>query len=313
MRSIRARTLPATLILLLAALQIVPLRAAGASVDQSIEVGGLRRTFVLHVPPALAAGTAAPLVFVLHGGGGAGRQIERETRFSDLADRTGFIVVYPDGIDRSWNDGRGDPQIGAQREHVDDVAFIAALITSLSQRYRIDARRVYSTGISNGGFMSQLLAARLSSRIAAIAPVAGGMGPAVLASLRPEQPVSVLMINGTADRLVPYAGGRVARNRGATAPIVDIVQKWVAVNRCAADPANSTLPDIDAADGSRVKVTTYSPCGERTEVVLYTIDGGGHTWPGGSQYLPRALIGPVNRDINATDVIWKFFAGHPRP
>jgi polyhydroxybutyrate depolymerase len=256
--------------------------AQAASVDQTIEVGGIRRTYVLHVPPALPAAAALPLVFVLHGGGGAGRQIERETRFSDLADRYGFIAVYPDGVDRSWNDGRGDPQIGAQRANIDDVAFIAALIASLSQRYRIDGSRVYATGISNGGFMSQLLAARLSARIAAIAPVAAGMGPAVLASLRPEQPVSVLMINGTADRLVPFEGGPVARNRGATAPVPEIVQKWAEVDRCAATPATSALPDVDPADGSRVKVTTYSPCAQRTEVVLYTIDGGGHTWPGGS-------------------------------
>ncbi|MGH2830019.1 MAG: extracellular catalytic domain type 1 short-chain-length polyhydroxyalkanoate depolymerase [Actinomycetota bacterium] len=313
------RVSPARIRSVLAALAAAAVAAAAvpsvsaASVDQTIEVGGIRRTYVLHVPAALPANAAVPLVFVLHGGGGAGRQIERETRFSDLADRNGFIAIYPDGIDRSWNDGRGDPQIGAQRANIDDVAFIAALIEALSQRYRIDPRRVYSTGISNGGFMSQLLAARLSGRIAAIAPVAGGMGPAVLASLRPEQPVSVLMINGTADRLVPYAGGPVARNRGATAPVPEIVQKWAEVDRCAANPPTAALPDVDPADGSRVKVTTYSPCAQRTEVVLYTIDGGGHTWPGGSQYLPRLIVGPVNRDINASEVIWKFFADHPRP
>lgn len=313
MRSIRARTFPTALILALVAVQTVPVRAAGASVDQSIEVGGLRRTFVLHVPPALPPNAAVPLVFVLHGGGGAGRQIERATRFSDLADRSGFITVYPDGIDRSWNDGRGDPKIGAQRANIDDVAFISAVITSLSQRYRIDATRVYSTGISNGGFMSQLLAARLSTRIVAIAPVAGGMGPAVGASLKPEQPVSVLMINGTADTLVPFAGGPVARNRGATMSMPDIVAKWVAANRCAGEPAIASLPDKDPADGSRITSTTYSSCAQRTEVILYTVVGGGHTWPGGSQYLPRVLVGPVNRDIDASEVIWTFFANHPRP
>lgn len=313
MRSIRARTFPAALILLLTALQIVPARAEGASVDQAIDVGGLRRTFVLHVPSPLPANAAVPLVLVLHGGGGAGRQIERATRFSDLADRYGFIAVYPDGIDNSWNDGRGDPKIGAQRENIDDVAFISALITSLAQRYRIDSKRVYATGISNGGFMSQLLAARLSSRIVAIAPVAAGLGPAVAASLRPEQPVSVLMINGTADPLVPFAGGPVARNRGATIGTLEIVQKWVTVNRCAAEPATTYLPDIAPSDRTRVKVTAYSGCSQRTEVILYTIEGGGHTWPGGSQYLPRVLIGPVSRDLNASEVIWTFFASHPRP
>lgn len=285
----------------------------GASVDQTIDVGGVRRTYILHVPPAVPANAAVPLVFILHGGGGTGRQIERATGFDDLADRHGFIAVYPDGVGRSWNDGRGDPQITAQRENIDDVAFIAALIDSLSQRYRIDGKRVYAAGISNGGFMSQLLAARLSSRIVAIAPVAAGMGPSVAAALRPDQPVSVLVINGTADPLVPYGGGPVARNRGTTIPTADIIAKWAAVDRCTAAPVVTNLPDVDTTDRSKVKVTTYSGCAQRTEVVLYTVEGGGHTWPGGSQYLPAAVIGPVNRDIDATDVIWKFFASHPSP
>ncbi len=299
-------------VLALATVGVSASHTQGASIDQAIDVGGIRRTYVLHVPPALPS-TAVPLVFILHGGGGTGRQIERATRFSDIADRAGFIAVYPDGIGRSWNDGRGDPHITAQRERIDDVAFIAALIGALSQRYRVDSRRVYVTGISNGGFMSQLLAARLSSRIVAIAPVAAGMGPTVAASLRPDQPVSVLVINGTADPLVPYGGGPVARNRGTTIPTEEIIMKWAAANRCAAAPASTYLPDVDATDRSRIKVTTYAGCAQRTEVVLYTIEGGGHTWPGGTQYLPARLIGPVNRDIDATDVIWKFFANHPRP
>lgn len=300
-------------VLALAIVSLTSPPAQGASVDQAIDIGGMRRTYVLHVPPALPGTTAVPLVFALHGGGGTGRQIERATRFSDVADRAGFIAVYPDGVGRSWNDGRGDPHITAQRERIDDVAFIAALIGALSQRYRIDSRRVYVTGISNGGFMAQLLAARLSDRIVAIAPVAAGMGPSVAASLRPDQPVSVLVINGTADPLVPYGGGSVARDRGTTIPTEEIVTNWAAANRCTAAPASTYLPDLNAADLSRVKVTTYSGCAQRTEVVLYTIEGGGHTWPGGDQYLPPGLIGLVNRDIDATDVIWKFFASHPRP
>lgn len=290
-----------------------PAPVSAASVEESIGVGGVWRTYVLHVPPTLPASTPVPLLLMLHGGGGTGRQMERLAGFSQLADRAGSIAVYPDGVGRSWNDGRGDPHITAQRERIDDVAFIAALIGALSQRYRIDSRRVYVTGISNGGFMAQLLAARLSSRVVAIAPVAAGMGPSVAASLHPEQPVSVLVMNGTADPLVPYGGGPVARDRGATIPTSEIVSKWAAVNRCAGNPTTVSLPDGNSADGSRVKVTTYSACAQRTEVVLYTIEGGGHTWPGGAQYLPARLIGPVNRDIDATEVIWRFFASHPRP
>ncbi|MDQ7842789.1 MAG: PHB depolymerase family esterase [Armatimonadota bacterium] len=286
--------------------------ATGASVSRTIDIGGVRRTFLLYVPPALPAGRAVPLVFVLHGGGGTGRRMER-FGFNVLADRHGFLVVYPDAWERNWNDGRGDPHIRAQAEGIDDVGFIAALITRLSTEYPVDPRRVFSTGISNGGFMSQLLAARLSSRLAAIAPVAAGMAPAVAASLHPERPVSVLVINGTDDPLVPYEGGPVARNRGETISTEEIIRKWAAANRCPGPPEVSALPETAPTDGTRVKRTAYTACAEQTAVVLYTIEGGGHTWPGGPQYLPRAIVGRVSREINATEVIWQFFAAHPRP
>jgi len=287
--------------------------ASGASITRTIDVGGLRRTFILHVPPSIPAGRAVPLVFALHGGGGAGRQMDRFTGFSAQADRHGFLVVYPDAWERNWNDGRGDPNIRSQAEGIDDVGFISALITLLSREYPIDPGRIFATGISNGGFMSQLLAARLSERIAAIAPVAAGMGPAVAASLRPSVPVSVLVMNGTDDPLVPYEGGPVARNRGQTIATDEIIRKWVAANRCAEGPEVIQLPDTDPADGTRVRKTAYTSCAQQSAVVLYTIEGGGHTWPGGVQYLPRAMVGRVSRDINATDVIWQFFASHPRP
>ncbi len=290
-----------------------PAPAEGASVSRSIEASDLRRTFVLHVPPSLRAGVPAALVFVLHGGGGTGWGMERSTGFSLMADRYGFIAVYPDAVERNWNDGRGDLQIRSQREGIDDVGFISAVITLLSREYRIDPRRVFATGISNGGFMSQMLAARLADRIAAIAPVSAGMGPAVAASLQPSVPVSVLVMNGTADPLVPYNGGPVVRNRGDTISTDEIVRKWVTANHCTGNPMVSQLPDTDPSDGTRVTKTAYLECAQRSVVVLYRIEGGGHTWPGGRQYLPRAIVGRVSRDINANDAIWSFFASHPRP
>jgi len=235
------------------------------------------------------------------------------TGFNALADRHGFIVVYPDAFERNWNDGRGDPTIRSQAEGIDDVGFIAALITRLSKEYPIDPGRIFSTGISNGGFMSQLLAARLSSRLAAIAPVAAGMAPSVAAALRPERAVSVLVMNGTDDPLVPYGGGAVARHRGETVSTDEIIRGWVAANRCTGAPEVVRLPDVAPMDGTRVKKTAYPTCAEQTAVVLYTIEGGGHTWPGGPQYLPRSIVGRVSRDINASEVIWQFFASHPRP
>ena len=303
-----------TVVMVSAALawQAVSPRALGASVRRTIHTGALRRTFVLHTPPSVGAMSSVPLVFALHGGGGTGTGMERSTGFSPLADRDGVIVVYPDAFDGNWNDGRGDPHIRSQAEGVDDVGFISGLITLLSQEYPIDPKRVFATGISNGGFMSQLLAARLSDRIAAIAAVSSGMAPAVAASLQPAAPVSILVINGTDDPLVPYRGGPVVRDRGETISTNAIIRKWVTANHCKENPIVMQLPDTDPSDGTRVQKTAYLECAQHSVVALYRIDGGGHTWPGGSQYLPPAIIGRVSRDLNATQVIWQFFANHPR-
>ena len=285
--------------------------AQGTTTARAIQVGGHQRTFRVHIPSARRT-APVPLVFALHGGGSTGTQMERFVTFSALADRYGFIVVYPDAIDRNWNDGRDAGSIRTQREGIDDVAFFSAMLERLSKEFRVDPNRVYATGISNGGFMSQLLVVRLSDRIAAIAAVAAGMAPAVAENFHPREPVSVLIINGTEDRLVPYRGGDVARNRGKTIAADEIIKKWARRNRCTKGPATASLRDVDASDGTRVIQTTYTQCARGTEVVLYTIEGGGHTWPGGSQYLPRAIVGRVSRDLDATSVIWEFFTRHPR-
>jgi polyhydroxybutyrate depolymerase len=253
-------------------------------------------------------------VLVLHGGGGNGRQIEGHTKFSTLADREGFIAVYPDAVDRNWNDGRGAAGISAQQRNIDDVAFLSGLLAGLTREFAVDARRVYVTGVSNGAFMSQRLAAEKSERIAAIAPVIGGMGPLIRDRFAPKAPVSVLLMNGTDDPLVPYQGGPVARsaNRGETIGIDEIVKLWSTRDRCSGQPETVLLPDVDPADGTRVRRTTYARCADHTAVILYTIEGGGHNWPGGAQYLPRAIIGRTSRDLDATAVVWQFFADHPR-
>lgn len=292
----------------LCATQVV---AQGTTTARAIQVGGLQRTYRVHVASARRS-ARVPLVFVLHGGGGTGAQMERFVAFSALADRHGFIVVYPEAIERNWNDGRNAGSIRTQREGIDDVAFFSAMLERLSKEFRVDPNRVYATGISNGGFMSQLLAVRLSDRISAIAAVAAGMAPAVAGNFYPKEPVSVLIINGTEDRLVPFHGGDVARSRGKTIATDEIIKKWATRNRCAKGPATASLRDVDASDGTRILETTYTQCARGTEVVLYTIKGGGHTWPGGSQYLSRAIVGRVSRDLDATSVIWEFFTRHPR-
>lgn len=308
---LRLKTTIFVLVALLVWAGLVQSPARGATTTHTLTVGGLVRTYLLHLPPSYARGTPVALVFVLHGGGGTATQIEPFTNFSVLADRQGFVVVYPDAVERNWNDGREVQQIQAQRERVDDVAFFSAMIETLARAYSIDPRRIFATGISNGGFMSQLLAIRLADRLAAIAAVAAGMAPSV-AEQPPKGSISVLIMNGTEDRLVPYGGGTVAFNRGKTISTDEIVRKWTVYDQCAEGPITAVLPDIDPSDGTRVKQTTYTRCTRGTEVILYTIEGGGHTWPGGAQYLPQRIVGKVSRDINATDVIWQFFARHPR-
>lgn len=290
--------------------------AEGETTAHVIRVGEHDRTYYLHLPRPLPADKVLPLVLAFHGGGGKPAFIERESKFSELADREGFLVAYPEGIDKSWNDGRDDPKISAQRKKIDDVAFIAALLDEVAENYRLDTKRVFATGISNGGMMSHYLGTNLSSRIAAIAPVATGFPEPVRAQFKPEQPVSVLMLSGTADPLVPYAGGDVTvfgSKRGRVLATDETVKLWVEHNGCKPDPVKTDLADADPNDGCRVTTLTYTGGRNGSEVVLYRIDGGGHTWPDGVQYLGKRLIGEVCRDFNGTETIWEFFKTHPKP
>ncbi|HZP36448.1 MAG TPA: PHB depolymerase family esterase [Methylomirabilota bacterium] len=275
----------------------------------TLEVDGLTRTYHVYVPPGLGA-TPAPLVLVFHGGGSDGPATERLTRFTALADREGFVVVLPDGVGRNWNDGREIARSRAHRERVDDVAFVAALLDAVGRRRAIDPRRVYATGISNGGIFSHYLAARLAGRIVAIAPVVGGIADPPDGWLRPQRPVSVLILQGTADPLVPYHGGPVAFGRGRIIDTEEAARRWAALNGAGA-PREEALPAGPGRCGGRR--TVYPDGRDGTEVVLVRLDGGGHAWPGAAQYLPARLIGPVCRDFDATRVIWEFFKAHPRP
>lgn len=282
------------------------LAASAQTTEHFITVDGVQRRYLVHEPPDRDLGRPAPLIFMLHGGGGS----PERTGTRDLnafADPKGFIVVYPEGLTKGWNDGRVIPG----RAQPDDVKFFSVMIDELVRTQNADPRRIFATGMSNGGFMSFRLACDLADKIAAIAPVAGSMGEGSFPTCKPKRPVPVLMINGTKDPLVPYNGGAVARTHGRSYPVPDVMWFWRKVDHCQDMASTANLPDRDPHDGSTAtKTWCTSITDANVEVVNYTVEGGGHTWPGGPQYLPKFLVGRVNRDFNASEVIVEFFSRH---
>lgn len=296
---------------------IVPVGSLNISSDMSgtITHDGKERVYFLHIPPAYNRSTVTPLIIALHGGGGTGRKMNinlTDGLLNEEADNEGFIVVYPEGVGRRWNDGRNPDVWRSSRE--DDVGFISVLIDHLSRIFNIDPNRVYAAGISNGGMMSFRLAIELSDKIAAIATVTACL-PEELSGSSPSCPVSVMIINGTDDPLMPFNGGKIKvglRSYGKVISTQDTVAFWVEHNKCIPAPETSLVEDTDPDDRTRVKVDMYQNGLHHTEVVLYTVQGGGHTWPGGKQYLRERFIGRTCRDIDASKVIIEFFKEHAK-
>ncbi|KAA1249596.1 esterase [Mycobacterium simiae] len=300
------RMLPLVLMACLVGCSEHHVSAAAHARDQAgtLRFGGLNRTYVVHVPPGPPAG----LVLNLHGGGGTGAGQQALTNFDSVADANNLLVVYPDGYDKSWADGRGASP--ADRRRVDDVGFLVALVTKLRDDLAVPAGHVFATGLSNGGFMSNRLACDRADVFAAVAPIAGTLGAGV--ACNPSRPVSVLEAHGTADRVVPFKGG-VVRGRGGVSQAISVStmsDRWRAANGCQGDPSVEELPNV--GDGTVVRRFDSRSCAAGTEVVLYQIDNGGHTWPGGKQYLPKAIIGSTTRAFDGSQAIVQFFVTHGR-
>jgi polyhydroxybutyrate depolymerase len=276
---------------------------------RNIDVHGLSRSYLIHVPTSYKKDKAVPLVLVFHGGGGDADGMVRYSHFDALADREGFIAIYPDGTLKQWNDGR------LMAPKSDDVGFVRAIIDEVEKTYKIDRKRIYATGMSNGAMMSQRLACEMSGTLAAVAPVAGTMPDDFAPRCSPTEPISVLMIHGTDDPLVPYNGGSITLGQRAIGGKVwsaaDTIKYWAKSDKCGEKPTTSMLPDAAPQDGTRISHDVYSGCAADTEVALLTVNGGGHTWPSGIQYLPERFIGKTSKDIDATETIWDFFAKHP--
>lgn len=267
-----------------------------------ITSSGVRREYLLYAPPSYDPATPAPLVITIHGFAQWPANQRDVSKWNPLADEYGFIVVYPSGtkFPKRWN-ARG--LTAMPEDPLVDVTFIADLIDKLESEYNIDPTRIYANGLSNGGGMSYLLACQLSERIAAFGTVAGAyLFP--LDECRPAYTVPMIAFHGTADQIVPYYGGRSGPFDEPFPVIPDWVAQYAAHNGCAATP--DELPAQGEVTGVR-----YAQCNENTEVLFYTIHGGGHAWPGGG-FLPKAIVGHTTRDIDATRTMWAFFQQYTR-
>ena len=254
-----------------------------------------------------------PLVLAFHGGSATGAAMRKLTNLDARADREAWVVAYPDAVEGHWNDGRGVTSYPAHRDGVDDVGFAARLVDHLVQTRGVDRSRVYATGFSNGAMFCHRLAMSRPDLIAAFAAVSGTV-PRPLADPGPAEPVPALLVHGTADRIVPYDGGPVDgdESRGAVLSLEEAATHWRSANRCGPVPATETLPHVDPDDPTRVQVTTWPAGPGGAEVVAVTVVDGGHTWPGGLQYKPVRVIGPVAGDLNASDAVVAFFSGKHR-
>lgn len=273
--------------------------------------GGKARTFILHSPCGTynCSGKKIPLVFAFHGLTETGTIIKNYSEFNAVADTAGFAVIYANGISNSWN-------VGFSASGEDDLGFANAMIDYMINNAgncdsnicaALDTNRIYSCGMSNGGFFSYLLACKLSHRIAAIASVTGSMNSVTFDSCNPIRPVPVFELHGTADPIVAYTGN----TQNNTKPIDSVLAYWRSKNGCSGNSVTASLPDVNTADGCTVQSIHNAFCSNGSEVLHYKINNGGHTWPGMpfAQY-PEFIVGKTDKDIHASQEIWRFFSRH---
>ena len=280
--------------------------APGGDAPGALTFGGLHRTYLLHAP----AGVRRPvgLVLNLHGAGATGGAQAALTNYNAVADQNGFVVVYPDGIDFSWADGRGASI--PDRQGVDDVGFLVALINQVTSDFGIERSHVFVTGMSAGAFMATRLACERADVVAAIAPVSGTLATNFPCS--PSRPVSVLQVHGTADPVVPYNGGTMV-GRGGVSDIVAapaMADRWRALDGCSGMPV-SDMP-ANVGNGAGIQRVDAGGCADGTEVDFVRVDGGGHTWPAGRFSLPSASVGSTTQAFDASQASGQFFAQHGR-
>jgi polyhydroxybutyrate depolymerase len=288
--------------------------------QQEITVNDHTRTFLVHLPQGYDSHQTYPVVVLLHGRDQDAAEMARLTHFDEFADRDSIIAVYPNAPSGRWNIGVGEgqnyrrgpyrrypppqPRSSDRREHHNpDIPFLSRMLDKLATRYSVDTRRIYAAGLGEGGFMALRLGCSMADRFAAVAAVAAAM-PESLTCV-PSRPIPVLFMNGTDDPIVHYDGGRYKDGSMHLLSAEDSLKEWSRLNRCSGKPAESKLPSLQKG-GKDTKVLIFDDCQERAQVALYSVKGGGHTWPGGEQYLPEKEVGKTSAALNANETIWSF-------
>jgi polyhydroxybutyrate depolymerase len=292
---------------------LAPLRAAETSV-RKLSLGGIERTYLLSLP---ASARPHPAAIVLHGGTLNAENAKRSTGFEPLVERGELVAVYPNAIAGHWNDGRvaaGDVWRGTPS---DDVVFIRALVAELVQSGVADPQRLYVTGPSNGGMMTFRLVCEAAELFAAAAPIIASLPADLAVSCKPARAIPTLVMNGTADPLVPYGGGGVGLRgeRGRVLSTDETMAFLRNANGCTDAAKLDHLADADRNDGSNVTIASWTNCASGAPVVLYRIDGGGHRIPRrdeGPRPVIDRLLGRANHDFEAAEAIWSFFRDKKR-
>jgi polyhydroxybutyrate depolymerase len=277
-------------------------------VSGTIVSSGQKREYLLHVPSSYDRAKPTPLVISLHAAALLPAAQMKTSQWNRVADEHGFIVVYPSATPMAplpflprlpvWRTDEPEPEAGLR----EDVRFISELIDTLQAAYTIDPTRIYADGFSNGGAMASVLSCALSDRIAAVGMVAPALDPIPWSSLASCRPLPMVHFHGTADRFAPYAGGFAWPTPRPFPSVSTWAANWARRNRCGPSPTGAVM----AADVSRLE---YTNCADDAAVVLYTIQGGGHAWPGGAP-MPEWWAGTTSRSIDASRQIWEFFREH---
>ncbi|HUO25163.1 MAG TPA: PHB depolymerase family esterase [Candidatus Aquilonibacter sp.] len=301
------------------------LRAQDA--QERVTVNNVTRTYLVHLPEGYDQQQHYPVVILLHGLNQDPDQMARLTQFNELADKDSIIAVYPNALNGRWSIGLAAPAIyrgpyrrgpwgpryppppprqrrqGAGRPAA-DLEFFNQMLDKLSNKYSVDPARVYVAGLGEGGFMALRVGCNMGDRIAAIAAVAAALPKTMnCVALRP---VAVLLMNGTNDPILPHGGGSYKDAPLKVLSAEDSAKYWARQNHCAEKPNQTKLPSLQKGFKD-TKVYTYDNCQADAQVALYDVKDGGHTWPGGEQYMSEKEVGKTSLALNANETIWSFF------